>query len=61
MNEPGRNSLQGEGDFAARIDRVEAEFAGSPEVGKIVAFLRIKGRRPVMLTKVRGRRTDDPE
>jgi UDP-N-acetylglucosamine acyltransferase len=53
--------FEGEGDFAARIDRVEAEFAGNPEVGQIVAFLRTKGRRPVMLTKVRGRRADDPE
>ena len=53
--------FEGEGEFAPRIDKAEAEFGGIPEVAKIIAFLRTKGRRPVMLTKVRGRRTDDAE
>ena len=35
--------FEGEGEFAARIDLVEAEFGGVPEVAKIVAFLRAKG------------------
>jgi len=53
--------FEGEGEFAPRIDRTEAELGGVPEVAKIVAFLRAKGRRPIMLNKVRGRRSDDPE
>jgi UDP-N-acetylglucosamine acyltransferase len=53
--------FEGEGEFATRIDKVEAEFTGVPEVARIVAFLRTKGHRPVMLAKVRGRRADDPE
>ena len=51
----------GEGEFASRVDRTEAEFGSIPEVARIVAFLRSKHRRPIMLTKVRGRRTDDPD
>jgi len=51
--------FEGEGEFAARIDKVEAEHATVPEVAKIIAFLR-SAKRPVMLTKLRGN-TDDFE
>jgi UDP-N-acetylglucosamine acyltransferase len=53
--------FEGEGEFAPRIDQVEAELSHVPEVTTIIAFLRTRGRRPIMLTKVRGRRADDPE
>jgi UDP-N-acetylglucosamine acyltransferase len=51
--------FEGEGEFAARVDKVDAEYAGVPEVAKIIAFLR-SAKRPVMLTKLRGQ-TDDFE
>jgi len=51
--------FEGEGEFSARIDAVEAAHAGVPEVAKIVAFLR-SAKRPVMLTRLRGQ-TDDFE
>src|SRR5436305_5045943 len=51
--------FEGEGEFAARIDKVEGEYASVPEVAKIIAFLR-SAKRPVMLTKLRGQ-TDDFE
>jgi UDP-N-acetylglucosamine acyltransferase len=50
-----------EGELASRIDKAEAEFGNVPEVGRLVAFLRSKHNRPIMLTKLRGRRADDPE
>jgi UDP-N-acetylglucosamine acyltransferase len=53
--------FDGEGEFAPRIDKVEAQFGGVPEVARIVAFLRVKGRRPIMLNKVRGRRVETGE
>jgi len=37
-----------EGRTAARVDAVEREFAGDPWVGKIVAFIRAGGKRPLM-------------
>jgi UDP-N-acetylglucosamine acyltransferase len=45
--------FEGEGEFSARIDKVDAEHGSVPEVGKIIAFLR-SAKRPVMLTKLRG-------
>jgi UDP-N-acetylglucosamine acyltransferase len=48
-----------EGEFAPRLDKVEAEFGAVVEVAKIIAFIRAKGRRPIMLSKVRGRRVED--
>jgi UDP-N-acetylglucosamine acyltransferase len=53
--------FEGEGTFAPRIDRTEAELGHVPEVGKIIAFLRGEHRRPVMLSKVRGRRVEADE
>jgi UDP-N-acetylglucosamine acyltransferase len=50
--------FDGEGEFASRIEAAEAQFGSVPAVARIIAFLRIKGRRPIMLSKVRGRRID---
>jgi UDP-N-acetylglucosamine acyltransferase len=52
-----------EGRIAERIDAVEREFAGDPLVGKITAFIRAGGKRPLMRPRA-GRgldaRGDDP-
>jgi UDP-N-acetylglucosamine acyltransferase len=53
--------FEGDGEFAPRIDKVEADLGGVSEVAKIVAFIRERGRRPIMLSKLRGRRRDSPE
>jgi len=53
--------FEGEGEFAPRVDKVESDFGGVPEVAKIIAFIRDKRQRPIMLSKVRGRRVDEPE
>lgn len=53
--------FEGEGEFAARVDRTEAEFGSVPEVALIIAFLRADKRRPVMLAKTRGRRDADSD
>jgi UDP-N-acetylglucosamine acyltransferase len=45
--------FEGEGEFAPRVDRAEAEHGSVPEVGKVIAFLR-SAKRPVMMTTVRG-------
>jgi UDP-N-acetylglucosamine acyltransferase len=37
-----------EGRLADRIEAIEREFAGDPMVGKIVAFVRAGGKRPLM-------------
>ena len=39
----------GEGTFAARLDKAEAEFGNDPVIGKIVAFIRDGGKRPLMM------------
>jgi UDP-N-acetylglucosamine acyltransferase len=45
----------GSGRFAERVEAVASEFAGDPVVGKIVAFIRDGGSRPLM--KARPPRT----
>ena len=50
--------FEGEGEFARRIDKTESELGNTPEVAKIIAFLRGKHRRPIMLNRVRGRRQE---
>jgi UDP-N-acetylglucosamine acyltransferase len=51
------------GRIAERVDAVEREFADDPLVGKIVAFIRAGGKRPLMRPRA-GRgldaRGDDP-
>ncbi len=49
--------FEGEGEFAARIDKVEAEHGSVPQVAQIIAFLR-SAKRPVMMTKLRGQADD---
>jgi UDP-N-acetylglucosamine acyltransferase len=48
--------FEGEGEFAARVEKTESEFGSVPEVARILAFLRANRRRPIMLAKLRGRR-----
>jgi UDP-N-acetylglucosamine acyltransferase len=43
-----------EGRLADRIDAVDREFADDPLVGKIVAFIRAGGKRPLMRPRTRG-------
>jgi UDP-N-acetylglucosamine acyltransferase len=49
-----------EGRIADRIDAVEREFAGDPLVGKIIAFIRAGGKRPLMRPRTR-RWNDGPD
>src|SRR3984885_1303574 len=43
-----RSLFFNEGRIAERIDAVEREFSGNPMVGKIIAFIRAGGKRPLM-------------
>jgi UDP-N-acetylglucosamine acyltransferase len=43
-----RSLFFNEGRIAERIDAVEREFSGNPLVGKIIAFIRAGGKRPLM-------------
>ena len=43
-----RALFQGEGLFADRVGAVAREFADDPDVGKIIAFIRRGGKRPLM-------------
>ena len=42
-----------EGRLADRIEAVAREFADDPFVGKIVAFVRAGGKRPLMRPRIR--------
>ena len=42
-----------EGRFAERVDAVEREFADDPLVGKMIAFIRAGGNRPLMRPRTR--------
>ena len=53
--------FRSEGRFAERIERVEIEFGGVPEVAQIVAFLRTSAKRPIMMTTPRGSHIDQFE
>src|SRR5215213_2342858 len=53
--------FEAEGEFAARVDEAETKFGSVPEVAGIIAFIREKSRRPIMLSKVRGRRDAEAE
>jgi UDP-N-acetylglucosamine acyltransferase len=44
----------GDGVFADRINAVGREFADDPLVGKIIAFIRAAGKRPLMRPRTRG-------
>jgi UDP-N-acetylglucosamine acyltransferase len=49
-----------EGRIAERIDAVEREFAGDALVGKMIAFIRAGGQRPLMRPRTR-RWNDGPD
>jgi UDP-N-acetylglucosamine acyltransferase len=49
------------GRIAERIDAVEHEFAGDPLVGKIIAFIRAGGKRPLMRPLARSMREGQGE
>ena len=42
-----------EGRIADRVDAVAREFADDPLVGKMIAFIRAGGKRPLMRPRVR--------
>jgi UDP-N-acetylglucosamine acyltransferase len=44
-----------EGRIAERIEAVAREFADDPLVGKIIAFIRAGGKRPLMRPRARGK------
>lgn len=48
-----RKLFFGEGRFAERAEAVSREFEGDPIVGKIVAFIRDGGNRPLMKARAR--------
>jgi len=43
-----RGLFLGEGVFADRLEAVAQEFAGDPMIGKVIAFIRGGGNRPLM-------------
>jgi len=49
-----------EGRIADRVDAVEREFGGDPLVGKMIAFIRAGGKRPLMRPRTR-RWNDGPD
>src|SRR5579863_10201431 len=49
-----------EGRLVERVEAVEREFADDPMVGKIVAFIRAGGKRPLMRPRAR-RNADAPD
>lgn len=53
--------FEGEGEFASRVDAAESKLGSIAEVAKIIAFIREKRQRPIMLSEVRGRRVDEAE
>jgi UDP-N-acetylglucosamine acyltransferase len=48
----------GDGEFRARIERVAAEFASDPLVGKVIEFIRA-GKRPLTMAIKRGDTDED--
>jgi UDP-N-acetylglucosamine acyltransferase len=48
-----------EGRSADRIEAVEREFGSDPMVGKVVAFIRAGGKRPLMRPRDKGPSADD--
>jgi UDP-N-acetylglucosamine acyltransferase len=50
-----------EGRIAERIEAVEREFSGDPLVGKIIAFIRAGGKRPLMRPRTRRWNADSTD
>ena len=48
----------GEGEFRARLDRIEGESAGQPLIAKMIAFIRA-GKRPLTMAIKRNAAEDE--
>src|SRR5207248_8559410 len=46
--------FSGDGTFAERFERISAEYAADPVIGKIVSFIRESGKRPLMMPAAAG-------
>ena len=44
-----RELFEGGGEFAGRVERVEADYADLPEIVEILTFIREGGKRPLCL------------
>jgi UDP-N-acetylglucosamine acyltransferase len=51
----------GDGTFAERFERVSAEHASDPVIGKIVGFIREGGKRPLMMPATGDAGGSDPD
>jgi UDP-N-acetylglucosamine acyltransferase len=51
----------GNGSFAERFERLSAGYAADPMIGKIVSFVRDRGKRPLMMPAAGGAGAIDPE
>jgi UDP-N-acetylglucosamine acyltransferase len=51
----------GEGTFAERFARISTEYADDPVLGKIVSFIRARGKRPLMMPASGDAGGSDPE
>jgi UDP-N-acetylglucosamine acyltransferase len=51
----------GDGTFAERFQRVSAEHASDPVIGKIVGFIREGGKRPLMMPAAGDAGGSDPD
>ena len=49
-----RTLFLAEGAFRERVEVLAAEFANDPLVGKIIAFIRDGGSRPLMMAQAAG-------
>jgi UDP-N-acetylglucosamine acyltransferase len=57
-----RSLFLGVGEFRVRLEMVATEFAGDPLVGKMVAFIRAGGSRPLLMSeRADGREPPDAD
>ena len=59
VQQPTRCCSKARASSPSRVDAAEAKLGNVPEVAKIIAFIRAKRQRPIMLSEVRGRRSGD--
>jgi UDP-N-acetylglucosamine acyltransferase len=50
-----------DGNFTARFERVAGEYGTDPLIGKVVAFIRNRGKRPLMTPAATGEDREPPE
>ena len=60
-SKPTRCCSKARASSPSRVDAVEAKLGNVSEVAKIIAFIREKRQRPIMLSEVRGRRSGDSD